>query len=160
MVKTQPTLGSVSSGTMRPEDLIPTFLAELDALSNHNHNLIKEVGERFNKSVDWGAAGDDYWEGEEAGYDLEALFDALGDLAPDYCYFGSHEGDGADYGYWISWDAIDDAISEGSLVKSVDWDNDVPSGYVGHILEVNDHGNTTLYLRDIHEQDTEVWSCV
>lgn len=43
-----------------------------------------------------------YDEGGLSGEDLETLTDLLGELAPPYCYFGANEGDGADYGFWVS----------------------------------------------------------
>jgi len=46
--------------------------------------------------------GDDseWWDSEDAHWYLEGLFDALNDLAPEGYYFGSHEGNGSDYGFW------------------------------------------------------------
>jgi hypothetical protein len=43
---------------------------------------------------------DEYYSSDESCYDLDALFDALDGYAPPGHYFGSHEGDGADYGFW------------------------------------------------------------
>jgi hypothetical protein len=82
--------GSISSGTMRPEDLIPTFadtLKELDTDGAYS-DLIKEVGTLTKYDTD------------EADFILSDLFDALDALAPAGCYFGAHPGDGADYGFW------------------------------------------------------------
>jgi len=36
----------------------------------------------------------------------DTLFDALNTVAPVSCYFGSNEGDGACFGFWLSDDAI------------------------------------------------------
>lgn len=41
-----------------------------------------------------------WWVSDDVMYLLEDLFDALDDHAPTGCYFGSHPGDGSDFGYW------------------------------------------------------------
>ena len=41
-----------------------------------------------------------WWDSDDVMYLLEDLFDALDDHAPIGCYFGSHPGDGSDFGYW------------------------------------------------------------
>ena len=48
----------------------------------------------------------EWWHSEDAGYLLEELTDLLNEHAPAFTYFGAHEGDGADFGFWIDWDAI------------------------------------------------------
>jgi hypothetical protein len=93
-------LGTVSSGTMRPEDLIPAFASALESFAPE-HELVKEATDyqpdRSSGTVDY------------EGPFVEALMDALDELAPPLTYFGTHEGDGADYGFWPRWDAIAEA---------------------------------------------------
>jgi hypothetical protein len=81
--------GTVSHGTMRAEDLIPTFLDELETRDAAAHaTILAEY------------PGDIDYESEDAEYMLEALFDALNACAPNGHYFGAHVGDGSDYGFW------------------------------------------------------------
>lgn len=81
-------IGSVSCGTMRPEDLIPKFM---DILIEYN----VEVYNSFMSDPDFLIGYE-----ENQGRLLDALLDELNDLSPDGYYFGSHPGDGSDYGYW------------------------------------------------------------
>jgi len=91
-------LGSISTATMRVEDLLPVFadmLSYLDTLSEYTW-LIDEC-EQIIARADWDA--------EETFYVLnESLWDALDSFAPEGAYFGAHPGDGADYGYWMAED--------------------------------------------------------
>ena len=129
----------LSSGTMRPEDLIPCFLSFLSAhapqalpartpymgiqllmqpdtgavdtedgwYTTYLHATVEEWGgEAFEDGHlvpvihtfdGWREGG--YWT-EQASDDLHELFDILDNLAPEGCYFGALEGDGACYGFW------------------------------------------------------------
>jgi hypothetical protein len=101
-------LGTVSHGTCNPADLIPRFMDELDALKE------AESLSPFPNVARWGriddilgpierrieSGGYDYFSSDEASFDLETLFDLLQEYAPDGAYFGAHEGDGSDYGFW------------------------------------------------------------
>jgi hypothetical protein len=87
MTTAQP--GTVSHGTCNPEHLIPRFTDFLEVL-DRDHALIAEA-----RAVDMG--NDD-----EVATVLDALFDAIGEFAPEGYYFGSHPGDGSDYGFWQS----------------------------------------------------------
>ena len=143
-------IGSVSSGTMRPEDLIPDFMWELrhQAPCKREHRaLLTEIKSRME--------ADDYYESEESGWDLESLFDALDDYTPPYFYFGAHPGDGADYGYWLSESFEDDF--DGLKVSDT---ADIPSTYYGEVLVVNDHGNMTLYRRAYNRRLVVLWELV
>lgn len=150
------TLGSISHGTMLRSDLIPIFAATLEDLretddedmptTNDLDSLI-QVAEDFDHDDISGA-------NQESGEELFAeLIDALDDLAPPYAMFGAHPGDGADYGFWPDMDTLmEDAEHDDSVVK-IDARTGLPPAYV---VEVNDHGNVTLYAVTL----TEVWSVV
>ena len=144
-------IGSVSTATMREEDLIPSFLWELKhmtPLKREHRALIREIESRMESA--------DYYESEDAGYDLnENLFPALDEYALPYFYFGSHPGDGADYGYWLSESFENDF--EGLKVNDL---SEVPSNYYGEVLNVNDHGNMTLYVRSRNNHLRQVWGLV
>lgn len=134
--------GSISSGTMRPEDLIPVFVNELRALRGA---LPLDICKRVRRAHRFAAVDDSL---------VQDLADALNEFAPAYGYFGAHEGDGADYGFWLSRDAMDEF--DGLRVADL---SEVPKDYVGEVLHVNDHGNMTLYVgRRGHL--IEVWAVV
>jgi hypothetical protein len=87
----------LSSGTMRLEDLISSFFGFLE--------MVKDAVENYaavEKAVSSLVLGQDGYEDiDEAELVLyEDLFDTLNDIAPEGCYFGSHVGDGACYGFW------------------------------------------------------------
>ena len=144
-------LGSVSCATMLASDLIPTFASALDdfkPLTREHRALVREANRL------------DDFDGEDSDGILESLFDALDSYAPDYCYFGAHQGDGADYGFWPSWGSIDDDIRTGEILKVADL-SEVPRDYVGTIAHANDHGNVTLYAkRGKRGKLHELWSVV
>ena len=149
--------GSISTGTMRPQDLIPAFI---DALRDFEP-AASAAYESGIPDTAWDDDDDDYWQSDDAAWVLDQLFDDLSGYAPVYGYFGSHEGDGADYGFWLSHDAIDDAVRDGEALKVSDT-VDVPDDYFGEVFHVNDHGNITLYVKDNEESDSlrEIWAVV
>ena len=149
-------IGSISHGTHRNEDLIPAFLDALESV-DPEHVLIKDYNYQcqnarmsqemaahsaLKRSKPWSMG--DWYNSQDASYMIEDLFDALNEYCPPYCYFGACEGDGADFGVWVSWEALDEATR---------YDNDVVKIKSGdpwpcreEILEVNDHGNATLWV--------------
>lgn len=77
--------GTLIHGTLRTEDLIPAFRVELARIDPLAESAIVPADEDN---------PDDRTE------ELAELFDALDRQAPDGWYFGAHEGDGSDFGFW------------------------------------------------------------
>ncbi len=144
-------IGSVSEGTMRTEDLIWTFADELTSL-----RLTRSQRSRLNGIVTRASHDQDgsYFDSEEASWDMEALMNTLNDHCPDYTYFWAHPGDGADYCCWI-FDNIEYDFDE---LKVNDL-SEVPIGFTGHVLHVNDHGNMTLYAAS-RGRLRELWAVI
>lgn len=148
-------LGTISHGTLCDADLLEVFADALDTLTKRAveageisggdardaFKLILDAEEcagALDSLADAPASDQDCIEADErAGGLIEALADALDEYAPPYCYFGAHEGDGADFGFWFMPDALDQAERDGELVKL----DHVPD----QIAVVSDHGNVTLY---------------
>lgn len=185
MAKSKPRylpLGSISCGTMREEDLIPTFLYEAKhlRLSKADRKMVREIDQRYAAATDSDSEQDEApntYFADTATDDLSDLFDLLNNYAPDYCYFGAPEGfDGALYGVWPMSELLTDTSqggydgyvfrcgdhhpSEYGDPANGDIDEPIDLAY-SHALRVNDHGNATLYRRvSRRNQWTEVWSIV
>ena len=146
--------GTVSHGTMRNIDLLRSFGEQLDYLAKVNGCLPKYMS-LINDSDRYANFLEDHEEGlykphhttiRESIFSTvseiinEELFNALNGFAAPYMYFGSHIGDGSDYGFWITEDIEQDF--DGLKVSDT---SEVPKDYTGEVLHVNDHGNITLY---------------
>jgi hypothetical protein len=142
-------LGSVSSGTMRPEDLIPAFLSVCDGIRLSSEDRAK-VSEKARESAKEG-----YYETEQPCHDLTELWDILNSYSPPFFYFDSHPGDGADYGFWLSEDSLRDAIRDGEVWEDKDNGGKMPRA-ARYRLTVSDHGNMSLY----HRNGRPVWEIV
>lgn len=151
--------GTVSHGTMRLEDLLPDFASELEYHVQNNAEAWCRDGGRMRRDKYMeliGEAREIDADDENASEVLDKLFNALNDFAPPYAYFGSHPGDGCDYGFWLEEDFAEQ-IAE--FVLKVSDTSEVPDDYEGEVLHVNDHGNATLYVAD-HGKLTEIWAVV
>jgi hypothetical protein len=143
-------IGSISSATTRPEDLIPSLLWELQhqkPCHREHRKLCTAIAARM--------ATADYFDGDDASEDLQELFDALDQYSPEGFYFGASDGDGCSYGWWLS-----ASFTEEFDGLRVDDLSEIPRDYFGSILLVNDHGNTSLYTRARNYRLTEQWSIV
>ena len=129
-------IGSVSSGTMRPQDIIPVFLETLDSLSPGDCEKVLGNMSRGLPEND----EDPFWNDDEMQFFISDIFDALNEHAPAFCYFGANEGDGACYGFWPMFDIM----NEDQVLKVSDL-SEIPEGYNDYVLLVNNHGNATLY---------------
>jgi hypothetical protein len=129
-------IGSVSTGTMLPEDLVDALSSELSELVEGGEytSLLSECADWLSQDEDSRPDGDEL---------VSDLFDALNEAAPDFCYFGAIEGDGADYGFWPSDDALRDSVHDGETLSCGDGRHETPMP--GFILHTSDHGNQSLY---------------
>ncbi|WP_200249308.1 hypothetical protein [Lamprobacter modestohalophilus] len=151
------TIGTISHGTLRPQDLIPTFLDLARDLAPEQHAQLCAAPfgpipahAQEDDSADW-------WTGDDAQALIEDLTDVLMSHAPAYCTFGPHEGDGSDFGFWPDWWEVEGGIEDGEILKVEDL-ADVPDDWRGLALVTNDHGNATLY--DCQGEPIEVWGVI
>ena len=145
---TKATLGSISSGTLRTEDLLPAFLDTLAALIEDaaDHKTLRT------EAATWLDTEEDKRDADAGTNIVDELLSLLDEYAPAYAYFGAHEGDGADFGFWPCIDALEEeARFSSNEVWKIDA-GDEPS----YIMSVSDHGNVTLYRVTLEEE----WSCV
>lgn len=137
-------IGEISSGTMRIQDLLETFSQELvHAMSTYKWQGMTDKRESWADYINLVIEAQKHMKSDdetEQGQEIvQELSNALNDFAPPYVYFGSHQGDNAAYGFWPE---VELAVEEGEN-----------SGYR---VEVNDHGNVTLYDADYQE----IWAVV
>ena len=93
---TTPEPGTVSAGTMRDQDLIPSFLTVLDEHAPEKAEELRGLYPNTLENLDDEPDVDD----TARSMLVHDLFEALNEIAPEDHYFGAHEGDGADYGFW------------------------------------------------------------
>jgi hypothetical protein len=106
-------IGTVIEGTHRHADLAAAFgelLARLTAGTDDHSSLVVDC-KRIARLGDGADDADDV---------VAEAMDALCDYAPPYCYFGAHEGDGADYGFWPCVESVMDDVRTGEIVQVAD----------------------------------------
>jgi hypothetical protein len=94
----KPEIGTISHGTCRPQDLLDAFSSALElygAEGEHN-SLIQEA----QAVLLLDSLGYEVADTNSAAELISEISDALNEYAPDGCYFGAHEGDGSDFGFW------------------------------------------------------------
>ena len=96
--------GSVSEATMRPQDVLPAIM---DILSQYHldayTNIATIIEDEFNATYFSLLDNENHsvWESETMSYLInEDAWNAMQEIAPEGHYFGSHPGNGSDYGFW------------------------------------------------------------
>lgn len=143
-------IGSISTDTTNPMAVVDSLLWDIEhiRLSAKDRATVRRLRKEFD---DLGCAGHES-EQDAASEILEELTDLAGCYCPDYTYVGSHIGDGADFGVWPDHDATDDGFCfKGERA-------DAGKEYT-HCLEVNDHGNCSMFRRAGHRWIL-TWDCV
>jgi len=96
--KTVP-LGTVIHSTLRPQDLLPEFVAV--ALEIDHERTLKRLRDILPSTQPLIYDDDNpWWDSEECAEVLNDLFDLLDEYAPEGYVFGAHPGDGSDFGFW------------------------------------------------------------
>jgi len=139
---TNVTIGSVSTGTLRIEDLLPVFADELRTLDSAAA-LVREYDALPDN---WAEAADL----ETPHFMLDELQDALNEHAPPHVYFGAIEGDGADFGFWP------ELNFDNCTLRAGDSDDERVDDDCGIIIQASDHGNVEVY----NLKRSPLWSAV
>ena len=164
---TKPTfarIGVVSEGTLRDEDLISAFAGELDYYMKRLR-LTRDQRKRFATLVRDANSQAEVLESDrdfehdhyDAGGIINELEDALNEIAPPYCYFGTPDGDGACFGFFpclgMGGDTDDlPKLDDLADITREHWGEDV--------LIVNDHGNVTCGHVDRRGRFKAYWAVV
>ncbi len=96
---------TISEATLRTEDLIPAFMGFLTGTQQLCETTIEvlTIQEEVDtlQLEDKEGYGKFYIESDLASVILiEDIFDLMNEIAPEGCYFGTHEGDGTCFGFW------------------------------------------------------------
>ena len=132
-------LGSISTGTLRTEDLLPVFTATMrQFLTDNGHKSI--YVERAETII-----RNDFYDMELADELVGTLMDGIQGYCPPFVYFGTLPGDGADFGFWPDLEAIDESCG----LKHHRRTHNPDTGEIvleddSVIVQINDHGNVTV----------------
>ena len=131
-------LGSISTGTLRPEDLLPAFADAAESLCG-------DMAVRAVSTARIYLEPDAIVEDEQMQTCLEELRCLLDDACPPFIYFGSLPGDGADFGFWPDLEAIDASCERQHHRRTHNPDTgEIVLEDDSVIVQVNDHGNVTV----------------
>ena len=133
-------IGSISTGTLRPEDLLPAFSRELERHAP-DHALVTAADDILNRLPD-------DWDGGGASELINEIQDALQEHCPPFVTFGAHPGDGADFGFWPDMERIQETLTAATightltLPRNGEWEWTLEDD--GVIIATTDHGNVTV----------------
>jgi len=163
-------LGSISTGTLRPEDLLPVFADALDSLDCKQ--FYAKVGPssldlyypselvfsayRCRNYYHEETLGSNPTIEDDATYLInEELPNALQAHCPPFVYFGSLPGDDADFGFWPDMDSLTEAMQNMGMASEYDEERlpvneNAIAWCTAHwkennvIVQVSDYGNVTV----------------
>jgi len=145
-------LGSISTGTLRQQDLLSAFAQKLSSLEStrfyaevgpdslelyHGSELVRQAPAMLNALDNTTAVSNPY----VAEY-LDWLTDALQEYCPPFIYFGTLEGDGSDFGFWPDMDSLGEAMQRMGMARGESDEERLEDD--GVIVQVSDHGNVTV----------------
>ena len=127
-------LGSISTGTLRTEDLLFDFalaLREFEDKWNSEHEALYDQAKQHMAQAP---------SESELNQTVSNLQDALQEYCPPFVYFGALEGDGADFGFWPDIETIQEIVN----IAECDASQGISCPDDGVIVQVSDHGNVTV----------------
>ncbi len=153
-------IGSISTGTLRSEDLAQAFSDELERLNGGPNSLTLAVT-RWSDEEDTFALNEDIqtlddWT-ERGSHFIDELADALNEYAPPHTYFGALEGDGADFGFWPTGEPFESTCHVETVWTGRNGDGEFIDLDCKLWITVSDHGNITVSQVGPTE---EIWSAV
>ena len=107
--------GTISHGTLNPDDLIPTLLTYLKDMGKNSIvplHLWPELGRKA-EGIEALRIEPDI-DPQEV---VEDLFDAIQEFLPEGFYCGAHPGDGSDFGIWKHEDEMDEVVKHFYIVR-------------------------------------------
>tara|TARA_R110002020_G_scaffold387703_2_gene598471 strand:+ start:107 stop:628 length:522 start_codon:yes stop_codon:yes gene_type:complete len=167
-------LGTVIEGTLLNDDLLEAFSGELDAIRTDSRAHYTLALDALNRWYRNDGTDNEYGSNEDDIPDLiNELIDAINEYRLPYTYFGTNYGDGANFGWWIDFDNLNESVRESesitqdlrssdrlsdeeSWIQECDCQENDCIGKHGFIVHVNDHGNVTL----LDHNRKDVWAVV
>lgn len=152
-------IGSISTGTLHPDHLADTYVTTLQQFIARDNDADRRKRAQAAVAEYQRLHTSEARDADMLEWSMETAWPLLEEYAPPYVSLRSHEGDGADIGYFPDIDTLetDARYREGVLkVNAGDTWPRLPAD-IDYIFEVNDHGNVTLYNARSRQ---EIWSCV
>lgn len=147
---------TISEGTTRLEDLAYAVGVKLEQVAEDQDD--RHLAQR----AEIAACADQSYNPVSLQEAYDAAVEALQEHAPPYCYIGMDEGDGAHLGVWVDVEAASDDARNGEIAAVTDKQPLAALDPEEHglALEVNDHGNATLFEATMDGSWRIAWSVV
>jgi hypothetical protein len=139
-------IGTISQGTLITSEIIEAILDEMKLLKKDDD--AKAFVEKYTKEA---ASVSEEHEAEL----LAEMEDEIHEFLPPYTYFGTIEGDGAHIGVFPDLDHLEMDRQDGEVIDA----DSASDGHNGVVVEVNDHGNMSLYMQKGSERSL-IWDVV